>query len=391
MSDLGPEVAGLLERLVAINSVNPRLAPGAPGETEIAAFVRGWCVERDLEVEWIESTPGRPSLIARAPGRAPAPGGAGRSLMLNAHLDTVGVEGMAEPFTPRLERGRLYARGACDMKAGLAASLIALDRARRMDLRGDVILAAVADEEHGSLGTQDVLEHLRREGAFPDAAILTEPSGLELCIVHRGFAVFEIEFFGAASHTSQPEQGANTITTLGRALHGIERLNQELKCGPPHPRLGHASAQAVIVSGGSELFTTPARASLSFERRTLPGESRAAIEFEVERLLERALEGDPGVRASFSVALHRDPYEIAKDALIVQTLDRAASRILGRELQRVGAPYWMDSGLIASAGIPTVVFGVMGHGLHDPEEFVVLEEVAQLTRILCVALGEWCD
>jgi acetylornithine deacetylase len=153
--------ASLLASLVGINSVNPSLIPGAAGEPEIARFLKRWLDERGIQTEMHDAAPNRPSVIARVPGK-----GGGPSLLLNAHLDTVGIDGMPDPFNARIEDGRLYGRGAYDMKGGLAACMLALADIRPGELAGDVFLAAVADEEHASLGIRGVLPRIRVEAAM---------------------------------------------------------------------------------------------------------------------------------------------------------------------------------------------------------------------------------
>jgi acetylornithine deacetylase len=374
----------LLENLVRINSVNPMLEASVPGETRIAEFVRDWCESRNLETQWIEPVKDRPSVIAMARGR-----GGGRSLMLNAHLDTVGVSGMTDPFTPRIENGFLFGRGSCDMKASLAVCLKTLERARDLNLSGDVILTAVSDEEHGGIGTESVLEVCATGFGTIDAAILTEPTGLELCVAHRGFAVFEIEITGRASHSSQPELGINAINGLGWVLLEIESLNQNLERREAHPLLGHGHAQATMVAGGSALFTTPSDARISLERRTLPGETRDVIETEVRDILERIRNQHPEFKATFSTLLHREPFSVEAQSPILQTVTRA---LQARNLEPsvTGAPYWMDSALIAAKGIPTVILGPTAHDLHGTDERVDLSEVETLEQVLLSVVQEFC-
>lgn len=369
----------LLQELVRINSVNPMLEASAPGETQLAEFVRDWCDSRHLETQWIEPVKGRPSVIAIARGC-----GGGRSLMLNAHLDTVGVTGMIDPFTPRIEHGFLFGRGACDMKASLAVCLKTLERARDLQLSGDVILTAVSDEEHGSIGTESVLEV-----CTADAAILTEPTGLELCVAHRGFAVFEIEITGKVSHSSQPELGINAINGLGWVLTEIEILNQKLEQREVHPLLGQGHAQATLVTGGSALFTSPASAKVSLERRTLPGETRDVIETEVRNMLERIRNEHPQFEATWKISLHREPFSLELQTPVVQTASRAMqSHKL--EPKFVGAPYWMDSALIAAKGIPTVILGPTAHDLHGENERIDLAEIQTLERVLLSIVRDFC-
>ncbi|MEX2501789.1 MAG: M20/M25/M40 family metallo-hydrolase [Trueperaceae bacterium] len=371
----------LIDALVRIDSVNPALDPRHDGEDAIARFVQAWAEERGLACERIEPVAGRPSLIVRVPGRAaddraggdgPAGADPPRSLMLNAHLDTVGTEGMEAPFAARRDGDRLIGRGTMDMKASLAACLrVAAWAAGRNDLRGDLIVTAVADEDHDSIGTRAVLDHARA-----DMAIVTEPTDLDLHVAHRGFALLELAFEGRASHTSQPERGVNALTHLGRALVGVERLHAALRCGPAHPYVGHGSWQAVLARGGHELFTTPARAEATIERRTVPGESAATgAEAELRDLLHDLVASDPEVRAELRTSVAREAFEAEEDGFAVRAVERAATAVLHGTPRRVGAPYWTDAALLAEAGIPTVLFGPVGGGIHQPDEWVDLPSV----------------
>jgi acetylornithine deacetylase len=370
----------LARALVAVDSVNPSLVAGAAGETAAARLVEAWCAERGIETTWLEATPGRPSVVARVPGS-----GGGRSLMLNGHVDTVGVAGMREPFAPREEGGRLAGRGALDMKTSVAACLVALARLQGAGLRGDVLVTAVADEEHASLGTLEVLEHY---GA--DAAVVTEPSDLDLFVAHRGFVVLEVTMHGLASHTSQAERGANAVTAMGRALVAIEEIDGALRRTPPHPLLGHGSLQAVTIDGGRELFTTPDRCVLRVERRTLPGEDRLAALEEIGRALAVAVAGDDRLSATVDVVVERDPFEVAPGAPIVEATARALRGRRGVDGARRGAPYWMDAALLAAAGIPTVVVGPTGGGMHAAEEWVDLGSAETLVDVLVDLARDWC-
>ena len=275
----------LLSRLVAIDSVNPALVPGAAGEREIAAFVAGWAREAGLEVETLEGTPGRPSVVVRARGR-----GGGRTLLLCGHLDTVTVAGMDDPHTPRVDGDRLYGRGAYDMKCGLAAALVACRDAAELGLAGDVVVAAVADEEHASLGVQEVLEHVRA-----DAAIVTEPTELELIVAHKGFVWAQIEVTGRAAHGSRPQLGVDAIVKSGPVLTALGELDAAL-AGREHPRLGRGSVHASLIQGGEELSSIPGRCVLQLERRTLPGETAADVRGRARRAARDVPRGRPGAR-----------------------------------------------------------------------------------------------
>ena len=372
----------LLARMIAIPSVNPELDPGGAGETELARFVAAWAETRGLETHWVEPVPGRPSVAVRAAGS-----GGGGTLMLNAHLDTVGVAGMSAPFEPRIEAGRMSGRGAMDMKASLAACLEVVAAAgSRDDLRGDVLLTAVADEEHGSVGTEAVLQRWSA-----DLAIVTEPTDLELHVAHRGFAVVELELRGRASHTAQPERGVNVLRQLGRLLAELEARDTELRSGELHPRLGHGSWQPVLARGGEELFTTPAHASVSLERRTVPGElASVGAAAELEAMLSRLRGADADLDATVRTVVAREAFEVPVDGEAVRRVSAAAEAVSGRRPQLLGAPYWTDAALVAAAGIPTVLFGPVGGGIHRPDEWVDLASVETLRDVLLRVALDLC-
>jgi acetylornithine deacetylase len=362
----------LLSALVRINSVNPSLIPGAPGETEIARFVKHWLDERGIATEIHDAAPHRPSVIATVPGK-----GGGRSLLLYAHLDTVGVAGMSDPFNPRIVDGRMYGRGTYDMKASLAACMLAMCDLRPRELAGDVLLAAVADEEHASLGVQDVLPRIRA-----DAAIVTEPTSLQVCIAHKGFSWHDIVTSGRAAHGSQPQSGIDAIVHMGRVLNRLEALQAELHERTPHPLLGHGSLHASLISGGQELSSYPASCRLQLERRTLPEEDIAVVEQEIDGLLIALAAEDPQFQARHQTSLFRPPFSVDPDEAIVQTLFREASSVLGTTPATFGASFWMDAAFLAAAGIPTVAFGPHGAGAHGIDEWVDLHSVDQCRAIL---------
>jgi acetylornithine deacetylase len=372
------DIPALLSRLVAIDSVNPALVPGGAGEAEIAAFVADWARAPGLRADVLHGTPGRPSVVVRAPGS-----GGGRTLMLCAHCDTVSVEGMDDPH-PRIEGDRLYGRGAYDMKAGLAAALVACREAARLGLAGDVIVAAVADEEHASLGIQEVLATVRA-----DAAIVTEPTELELIVAHRGFVWAQIEVTGRAAHGSRPHLGVDAIVKTGPILNGLRELDAALG-ERTHRLLGRGSVHASLIRGGEELSTYPARCVLGLERRTLPGESAADIEAELEALLDGCRAADPALQALQRTLLVREPFEVDEASEIVEVVRTAAGEVLGSPPAPAGASYWADAAFIAAAGIPTVMFGPAGEGAHAAEEWVSLSSTDAVARTLVAVARRIC-
>ena len=372
-------VAALIADLVAVDSVNPDLVPGGAGEGAVARLIAGWLASAGLEVHMDEVRPGRPNVIARARGA-----GGGPTLMLNGHLDTVGVAGMDAPHRPRVEGGRLYGRGAYDMKAGVAACMLAAAEAARRDLRGDVLFTAVMDEEYAGLGTLDVAARYRA-----DAAIIAEPTELELVVAHKGFVWLELETRGAAAHGSIP--GApDAIIHMGRLLVELDALNRRLLAGPAHPLLGTGSLHASTIAGGQELSSYPERCLLQLERRTVPGESPAQVEAEVAAIVGRLAAADPELRAELRRGVDRAPMLTPADAPVPALIRRHGEALLGRPVEVAGVPYWTDAASLAEAGIPAVLFGPSGAGAHALEEWVDLESVRQCVAIYARVIAAYC-
>ncbi|HEX8855169.1 MAG TPA: M20/M25/M40 family metallo-hydrolase [Thermoleophilaceae bacterium] len=376
---LRDDVVALTTQLVAIDSVNPSLVPGGAGEAQIATFVAGWARQAGLEAELTTGTPARPSVIVRAPGT-----GGGASLLLCAHMDTVGVEGMTDPHAPRVDGDRLYGRGAYDMKAGLAAALVACRELAREGVAGDVVVAAVADEEHASLGVQEVLSSI---GA--DAAIVTEPTELEVVVAHKGFVWAEFEVTGRAAHGSRPHLGVDAIVKTGPILTAIGDLDAALGART-HPLLGRGSVHASLIEGGVEMSSYPARCVLGLERRTLPGDTAGAVEDELASLLDSCRAADPELVATQRTVLVREPFEVDQDADVVEVVREAAAAVLPSAPAIGGASYWADAAFIAAAGIPTVMFGPGGEGAHAAEEWVSISDTVAVTRTLIAAGTRLC-
>ena len=373
------ELTELLSCLVAIDSVNPSLVPGGAGESQIADFVEAWARDAGLEAERLEDNPGRPSVLLRARGT-----GGGRTLLLCGHIDTVNVEGMTDPHHPRIEGDRLFGRGAYDMKAGVAAALMAAREASRLGLAGDVVVAAVADEEHASLGVQEALGHVHA-----DAAIVTEPTELQLTVAHKGFLWSEIEVTGRAAHGSRPHLGVDAIVKMGAVLSELGQLDHAL-AARTHPLLGRASVHASLIEGGVELSSYPGHCTLGLERRTLPGETGDQIEREVEAMLERCRAADAELEALHRTLLVREPFEIGQGEELVSVVSSVATEVLSEPVKIAGASYWADAAFIAAAGIPTVLFGPGGEGAHAIEEWVSLSGTEAVTRTLIGVATRMC-
>jgi acetylornithine deacetylase len=368
--------------LVQINSVNPALVPDAPGERAIAEHTARRFEELGLEVAGHEPEPGRISVTGRLPGS-----GGGRSLMLNAHYDTVGIEGMTDPFSGLVSDGRLYGRGAYDMKGSLAAMMAAVEALRRtgVRLRGDLVLAAVADEEYGSLGTADLVTRIRT-----DAAIVTEPTSCAVCLAHKGYEWIEVRTEGRAAHGSRFHEGIDANIRMGRVLAGLDLLEQELQARPPHPLVGPPSLHAALLSGGTGLSTYAASCTLEVERRTVPGETSVQALSEIQAILDRLTAADPSFRASARTFFSRDPFEVDRDAAVVQSLAGALQLVAPGPPAFVGDTPWMDSALLAGAGIETVVFGPGGGGAHADVEWVEIDSMVRCAAVLAETALAYC-
>jgi acetylornithine deacetylase len=379
MTAISTTALDLLDALVRIDSVNPGLDPAGAGEAQIAAHIARWGRSAALRVDVLQSTSGRPSVIVRG-GRDHG----GRRLLLCGHLDTVSLAGTPDGLTPRVNGDRLYARGAYDMKAGLAAALIACRDAAVAGIGGEVIVAAVADEELASLGIQEVLTRLDPAGI--DAAIVTEPTERQAGTAHRGFVWTEITVTGVAAHGSRPHLGADAILAAGHHLVALDHLNLQLR-SRPHPFLGPGNLHASLISGGIGESTIPDRCVFTVERRTLPGETLEHVEADIAGLIERCRPADPRITVNARTILHRPPMQTPPTAPIVQALLAAA----GPGTSVTPVSYWADSAFLAQAGIPTVLYGPEGEGAHADTEWVSRSGTTIAATVLSRLAQNFCS
>jgi acetylornithine deacetylase len=367
----------LLKQLVAIDSVNPSLVAGARGEAAAAEFLRDWLSQQGIAAELQIAAPGRPNVVANI-------GGANESavvrpaLLIVAHIDTVGVGDMPDPFTPIERDGRLYGRGALDIKSGVAAMCAAAASIVQSGatLARPFVIAAVVDEECNSIGTEALLKQ-----CTADAAIVLEPTDLKLVIAHKGYAWFEIVTHGRAAHGSLPGEGRDAIRMMGRVLERLDSMDHAIQSMSPHALLGAASLHASLINGGQELSSYPAECRLQIERRTLPGESVAAIEADLRALLDSLHAHDADFRATLRAMSSRPAYSIEPDSPIARAAAAAILHVTS-SAEIAGMSAWTDTALLAAAGIPGVVFGPRGRGLHGAEEYVELDSVTACTEVL---------
>ena len=352
-------LAELAASLVATQSVNPSLSARGSGESAVAEVVAEWSRAAGLDVEIDEVLPGRPNVVVTAPGA-----GGGRTLLLNGHLDTVGVAGMEHPFDAAVRNGRLYGRGAYDMKGALAAALVAAAQVREERLAGDMVVTCVIDEELASAGTERLVASRNA-----DAAIVCEPTDERICVAHKGFVGFQVETRGRAAHGSRPDLGVDAIAAMGPVLTRLQQLAGSLEQGPGHELLGPGSIHASLIEGGQEYSSYPERCVLTGERRTLPGESTPQIEEELRGLVDQT-------EASVGLTFARHPYEIDPREELPQLVARCA----GSD-GFYGISFWTDAALLAEAGIPTVLYGPRGEGAHAIEEWVELASLERCARV----------
>ncbi len=365
-------IVTLLKELVAINSINSTLS-GGPGEKEIADFIHNHLRRLGFEVQVQAVSGARANVVALVRGKSPSP-----AVLLNGHIDTVGVEGMPLSFSLRQEGDRLYGRGAYDMKGSVAVMLALAERWVRRPPEANVWLTFSCDEEDRSLGTEFLVkEWLPALPARPGAAIFLEPTEENIGVAHKGFAWFEIEVVGKAAHGSRPEQGVDAILPLRAALAELDRIANELRSRPADVLLGHASLHGGKIEGGTELSMVPAYARLQWERRTLPEEGPDTVDGESERVAHAVANLAGGHEVKARKIFMRPPYRTPPGADVVGRIQAASPGS-----QRVGLSFWADSALMGLAGIPSVLFGPIGHGAHAVDEWVSLKSLARVGAVL---------
>jgi acetylornithine deacetylase len=334
-----------------------------------------------MATEVQHAAPDRPNVVGVLEGRA-----LGRSLMLCGHVDTVGVAGMTRPFDPAERNGRIYGRGSQDMKGGVAAMVGAarvIAQSGGLD-RGRLIVACVVDEEHASLGAEALVTKWHA-----DAGVVTEPTDLHVAVAHKGFEWVEIETEGRAAHGSRPGDGRDAIVRMGRVLAELEALDRGLQAGRAHHLVGPASLHASLIEGGRELSSYPDRCALQLERRTIPGEPLGVAAREIAECLDRLRQQDPEFRAVSRTMFSRAPYELAPDHPLAGSL-QAHARGRGAQSDLIGMSFWTDAAVLGAAGIPSVLFGPVGAGLHGLEEWVDAQSVLTCRDALVGLTREWC-
>lgn len=377
------DAVALTRELVRIDSRNPSLVPGGPGEAAVARALGDVLTSWGFDVDVSDVAPGRPNVVARV-------GTSGtRSVLFNGHLDVVGVDGMTHaPWDATEREGRMYGRGSSDMKAGVAAMCAAAARAADAGaaLGGEIIIAAVADEEFESIGTRALVER----GVRADAAIVTEPTRLSIMPAHLGFVWIEVTTHGRAAHGSRWELGVDAIRHAGLVLAELDRIDAEDLPKKSHALLGRPSVHASLIQGGTGMSTYPDRCTLRIERRTIPGETPDDVRKEMEDACARVARGRSTFRADVHMTFAQAPSDVDVGAPVVLALDDAL-RGTGEATRIEGMSAWTDAALLNAAGIPAICFGPGDISLaHAAEEWVKTDEIERATKVLTQFALTWC-
>lgn len=367
----------LLRDLVALPSVNPAFLPaGDPfaGERSVAEFMAATAAQAGLDVEFQDVCPQRPNvLVVLRPVRPPK-----QRILLVPHLDTVGVDG-AERFDPQVRNRRLHGRGACDTKGSAAAMLCALIRVARRRIRPretEVVLAGVVDEENNQAGSRA----LAKSGLKADLGIVGEPTQLRVVTAHKGNVWLQVQSRGRAAHGCRPELGRNAIQAMARVVELLEGTYATGLKTRQHPLLGHPTVNVGTIHGGTQPNIVPEQCVISIDRRTLPGETDSTVQRELRSLLRQ---WGVQARVTFVRGFPCPAMETSPELPLVKQLMRVV-----RQRQPRGVPYFCDAAVLASGGVPSVVFGPGNIAqAHTRDEWIALDQLQQATEILEHFLG----
>jgi acetylornithine deacetylase len=370
------EAVDLLTAMVRIESVTPWLIPTGSGEAGIAKFIAEWLAGTGAEIEIVEVQPGRPNVLARLRGT-----GGGPTLCVNAHTDTVGFANWPDTaLVPRIDGDLMYGLGVADDKSGCAAGMLVLCSLASSGtrLRGDLLVACVADEEGISIGS----EHLARYPGI-DAAIVIEPQPTDMLVVeHQGFGWIDVITHGVAAHGSAPDEGVDAIVHLAEVISRLHRLDRDVFTKNPSAMNGRTVFHTGTISGGTDYATYPNRAALGIEIGTQPGEHLSDRVAEIEAIFAEIAEDEPGFRGEVAVQLDRDPFLAQGHERLQEVLAASMTDVLGRQPIITGLNAWTDAALMQAAGIPTILIGATGGNFHAPDEWLSLSEFMKLCTIL---------
>jgi acetylornithine deacetylase len=364
-----------LADLIHINSVNA-FYDGGPGEAEVACYVENFFQKRGIEtsrqnvLDASESAEARQNIIARLPGVDSS-----RTVLLEAHMDTVSVQGMSiPPFEPNVREGRVYGRGSCDTKAGLAAMMhaVAAIHASGEKPPCNVVLAAVVDEEYSFLGVKKLCENL-----VADAAIVAEPTELRVAIASKGVLRWRIITTGKSAHSSKAHLGVNAIYPMARIALAIEQDHVALSHSDD-PMLGPASCNVGVISGGVQVNFVPDSCTMEIDRRLLPQETVTDVWNHYEQLLEGVRKTVPGMNVRMEQPMLVDEaWGVDPSSAIVRVAGSVLSN-LGLNAEPIGVPFGSDASKLGRKGIPTIIFGPGSiDQAHSAVEYIELKQVVQ--------------
>lgn len=367
------EVMRTLQDLISINSVNPCF--GGPGESQISEYLTEFLRKIDVPYRRQEVWPGRFNIIGEVSGSEPE-----RVIVFEAHMDTASTEGMTvEPFTPLQKENRMYGRGACDTKSGLAAMLHALKAVRQAGekARASIVLAAVVDEEHAFGGVLKLVQGLSAQGA-----VVAEPTELMPAVASKGCLRWRIKVRGKAAHSSKPHLGVNAISQMSHIIQKIENELAPLLSSRSHPLLGSPTLNIGTIQGGVQVNFVPDSCIISVDRRLVPGETRQSAYGEIENILGRMRASDPALEAEMEAPMLEDePLETSPDAHIAQVALNSVRNVLGAG-SFVGVPFGSDAGKLSRAGVLAVILGPGSiDKAHAPDEFVEVGQVYDAAHI----------
>ncbi|KAJ5595276.1 uncharacterized protein N7459_001484 [Penicillium hispanicum] len=381
------DAVSLTQALTQINSSNPTLSiSDGVGESEIAGYLEAWFAHRDIEFHRVEPVAGRPSVVGVLRGS-----GEGQSLMFNGHIDTVSLSSYdkaEDPISGKLgvKNGQqvVFGRGSLDMKGGLAAALAALAKVKASGQvpRGDIIVAAVSDEEDASQGTQDILA----AGWRADAAVVPEPTMGAIATAHKGFVWVEITMLGVAAHGSDPASGVDAIFHAGWFLRALEQYQL-----PVDDLLGQASMHCGLIRGGEEPSSYPGKCTITIEFRTIPSQTEESILSDLRTMLQNIAQDNSDFRYEEPrITMSRPTAKLPADHPLVLKTIACATPVFGTQPAVQSAAFWCDAALLGQAGIPSIVFGPSGAGLHSKEEWVEVKSLQQIEQIFTDLVWDFC-
>jgi acetylornithine deacetylase len=377
----------LLSELVRISSVNPFTQADYEwppfGEAELAKFVAGYMQDIGCDVALQGVLPRRENVLATLPGRS----GASRALLMEAHLDTVHIDNMRiEPFDPVVRDGRLFGRGSSDAKGSLAAMMLAMKLvlSRGVTPHVTVHLAATVDEEYQWRGVTQLI----KSGPAFDAAIVGEPTNLDVVIAHKGALRCRVLTHGRAAHSSRPEQGVNAIEKMAEVVIGLRAGFDARYAGVRHPTVGGPTLSIGLIRGGTEVNTVPYECAVWIDRRVVPGETPEAAVNGIRAIVSDLVRDDPTLEVTLEDPYLVDPaLEVPEDSPIVACLTKACRAILN-EARVTGVPFGSDASKITAAGTPAIVFGPGSiEDAHGPTESVELWQVARAAEVLAETIA----